>query len=177
MSIDIPRASKYLDNKETVMNAFRTEQGSHYVPERSADGRVVYRRHKYDGTDHEPRDLTAFITGMTDEEHDLLLHVTHKDSSRLTPDYRKQLEPFIAVIMQEQADNSYEGEVIRDVHDLRDGATSFLVLMELKPEGDSELCFAKELSFSPNEGSTVVEFRSSASKGFMVPAHIGHKVV
>lgn len=177
MSIDIPKSSTRLDSKEAEMKTFQTERGSYYVPERSKDGRVVYRRHKYDGTEHEPQELTAFVAGMTSEEHDLLLHVTHKKSSRLLPEYRKRLEPFVAVIMQGRADNPDEGEIISDARDLRDGATSYLFLMELKAGGDSELCFAKELSFSPNAGSTVVEFRSSASKGYMIPSHVGHDVV
>lgn len=165
------------EKEGALEGAFRTELGSLYVPVKSGDGRTVYRRHKYDGSDQEPQELTGFVEGLSISEAALLLDITHKHSHRFAPEYKKYLEKFSAVLMQETVDDSFQGELVIEASQLRDGAVSYLMVIQWDETGSSDLVFAKDIAFEPTAGQTVVEFRHAPDKGFLVPSHVGHKVV
>lgn len=135
------------------VKSFQTELGSVY--EKLPDG--TFRRHKYDGTEHEPMEWTLF----TDEEGQREFQRT-KDL--LQWPRRTDVIFFVIAAFNEAGDCikqiSHRGEIVGiDAYDF-----DLLTYRNDRKGGESEILYQTPITFTPKVGYQVFEFSNGGQE-------------
>jgi hypothetical protein len=134
------------------VRSFQTDHGSVY--EKMSDG--TFRRHKYDGTEHEPMEWTMFTDKEGDK--DLQMAKVKLSMSKMT---KKQL--FFMIMEFDEDGNGKKMVDHRDeILDVKDDFD--LLTFETDGENEPEMILQTPITFTPKIGYSVFELSNNGAE-------------